>query len=167
MNSFFSNDRTFTRPMAKISLLVFWNKTILITVLFYTISSCTFSINIIEKVLKDSDPSIHAIMKNAEAHEIQILLTEVVKDANGIPNFLETEYNVNENKYFYPASTVKLPIAILTLQKIKELNAQGIPINSTTAFEVRDQIGRLVIRSDSTEEVGKVVETDHWLSRYP
>ena len=76
MNSFFSNDRTFTRPMAKISLLVFWNKTILITVLFYTISSCTFSINIIEKVLKDSDPSIHAIMINAEAHEIQILLTD-------------------------------------------------------------------------------------------
>ncbi|MBT7654233.1 MAG: hypothetical protein HN562_03745, partial [Flavobacteriaceae bacterium] len=156
MNSFFSNDRTFTRPIAKISLLVFWNKTILITVLFYTISSCTFSINIIEKVLKDSDPSIHAIMKNAEAHEIQILLTEVVKDANGIPIFLETEYNVNENKYFYPASTVKLPIAILTLQKIKELNAQGIPINSTTAFEVRDQMGRLVIKSDSTQKMGKV-----------
>ena len=60
-------------------------------------------------------------MKNAEAHEIQILLTEVVKDANGIPIFLETEYNVNENKYFYPASTVKLPIAILTLQKIKRI----------------------------------------------
>ena len=95
-------------------------------------------------------------MKNAEAHEIQILLTEVVKDANGIPIFLETEYNVNENKYFYPASTVKLPIAILTLQKIKELNAQGIPINSTTAFEVRDQMGRLVIKSDSTEKMGKV-----------
>ena len=155
MNSFFSNDRTFTRPISKIILLVFWNKTILITVLFFTISSCTFSINIIEKVLKNSDPSIQKIMKNAEAHEIQILLTEVVKDANGIPIFLETEYNVNENKYFYPASTVKLPIAILTLQKIKELNAQGIPINSTTAFEVRDQIGGLVIRSDSTEENGK------------
>ena len=156
MNSFFSNDRTFTRLIGKIILLVFWNKTILFTVLFFAISSCTFSINIIEKVLKNSDPSIQRIIKNVEAHEIQILLTEVVKDAKGIPIFLETEYNVNENKYFYPASTVKLPIAILTLQKIKELNAQGIPINSTTAFEVRDQIGKLVIRSDSTEEMGKV-----------
>ena len=155
MNSFFSNDRTFTRLIGKIILLVFWNKTILFTVLFFAISSCTFSINIIEKVLKNSDPSIQRIIKNVEAHEIQILLTEVVKDAKGIPIFLETEYNVNENKYFYPASTVKLPIAILTLQKIKELNAQGIPINSTTAFEVRDQIGKLVIRSDSTEEMGK------------
>ena len=156
MINFFSNDRTFTRPIAKIILLVLWNKTILITLLFFTISSCTFSINIIEKVLKNSDPSIQGIMKNAEEHEIQILLTEVVKDANGIPIFLETEYNVNENKYFYPASTVKLPIAILTLQKIKELNAQGIPINATTAFEVRDQMGGLVIRSDSTEKMGKV-----------
>ena len=82
MINFFSNDRTFTRPIAKIILLVLWNKTILITLLFFTISSCTFSINIIEKVLKNSDPSIQGIMKNAEEHEIQILLTEVVKDAN-------------------------------------------------------------------------------------
>ncbi|MDB4227513.1 hypothetical protein N9799_01765, partial [Flavobacteriaceae bacterium] len=70
MNSFFSNDRTLTRPISKIILLVFCNKTILITVLFFTISSCTFSINIIEKTLKNSDPSIQKIMKNAEAHEI-------------------------------------------------------------------------------------------------
>tara|TARA_B110000285_G_scaffold233927_1_gene309202 strand:+ start:1921 stop:3006 length:1086 start_codon:yes stop_codon:yes gene_type:complete len=95
-------------------------------------------------------------MKNAEAHEIQILFTEVTKDAKGMPVFLESAYNVNEKNHFYPASTTKLPIVALTLQKIKELNALGIPINTTTAFEIRDRKGALIVAEDSTQKRGKV-----------
>ena len=37
-----------------------------------------------------------------------------------LPFIVEFEYNIDTNKYFYPASTVKLPIALFALEKLNE-----------------------------------------------
>ena len=38
---------------------------------------------------------------------------------------------MDDQRYFYPASTVKLPIAILALEKLRDLNIPGLDRNST------------------------------------
>ena len=48
--------------------------------------------------------------------------------------FEEEFYQIDERRYFYPASTVKLPIAILALQKLNALKSQGFQINGDTPF---------------------------------
>lgn len=45
--------------------------------------------------------------------------------------FTDHHFNLDAGNYFYPASTVKLPVAILALQKLNELNIPGLDRNST------------------------------------
>ena len=124
-----------------------------ISLIFLT---CDTNLNRIENVLKNTNPKIQHLIKNAAAHEIQILLTEIKRDTLGQPRFIETAYQVDEEQYFYPASTAKLPIAALTLQKIKELNANGISITAHTPFQINTPHGESLVLQDSTELEGKL-----------
>jgi hypothetical protein len=69
------------------------------------------------------NPLLHAVATNPE-HEVQIIYTSISQDNS----WSTEEFQVNDSLYFYPASTVKLPVAILALQKINELNEQGITV---------------------------------------
>lgn len=124
-----------------------------ISLIFLT---CDTNLNRIENVLKNTNPKIQHLIKNAAAHEIQILLTEIKRDTLGQPRFIETAYQVDEEQYFYPASTAKLPIAALALQKIKELNANGISITAHTSFQINTPHGESLVLQDSTELEGKL-----------
>jgi hypothetical protein len=71
-------------------------------------------------------------MDSLENHEIQIKLSEITKNDKGEIAFKDYEFQVNDSTYFYPASTVKLPIAILALEKVEELEN----ITSLTPFHI-------------------------------
>ena len=64
---------------------------------------------------------------------LQIVYTQINrgKKAKDKIKFTEHTYGVDADKYFYPASTVKLPVAILALQKLNELKITGLDKNST------------------------------------
>ncbi len=95
---------------------------ILITVLILGLMSCS-SEKVLLKTIK-KDKFLKSVAENP-LHEVQIILTKVDKKTNEV----STEYyNVNDSIYFYPASTVKMPIAILTLQRLNELKTQGVEI---------------------------------------
>ncbi|HSQ45201.1 MAG TPA: serine hydrolase [Ginsengibacter sp.] len=66
------------------------------------------------------------ILKNKSLWNVQIIYTQINRDKNNVPSFKDYFFNVDSGKYFYPASTVKLPIALLALQKLNELNKTGI-----------------------------------------
>lgn len=55
-------------------------------------------------------------------HRVQVIYTQIDRDADNVPSFRTFEYRVNPDEYFYPASTVKLPTALLALEKINRLN---------------------------------------------
>ena len=59
-------------------------------------------------------------MKDLPSYEVQVLFSEVVRDEKGQVSFKEDQFQVNDNNYFYPASSVKLPIAILALEALNE-----------------------------------------------
>ena len=94
--------------------------------LFFVLS-CDFSTNPIKSVIKN-DEFLSKILKNKEQHEIQVIFTEISRNKDGEPIFKDFEFQVDENKYFYPASTTKLPIVVLTLDKINKLRSSGINI---------------------------------------
>lgn len=87
------------------------------------IGSCTSHKNILAEAIS-SDLYLKGIAENP-AYEVQIIYTRVDKKKK---KFVSYQYKVDPAKYFYPASTVKMPIAILSLQKINELNKSGIDI---------------------------------------
>ena len=92
---------------------------------------------VIQNILWSSDePAIQEALANLDSHEIQILYTRIHRNSEGKASFERLSFQENPNQYFYPASTVKLPIAILALQKIRKLQSQGIPISPESSMKI-------------------------------
>ena len=75
----------------------------------------------LDSLLKSYPQYFGEILKNRKDLNVQIIYTQVNRGANGIANLQHHYFNVNADKYFYPASTVKLPVVLLALQKLNEL----------------------------------------------
>ena len=74
----------------------------------------------LRSILKNSESElINYVYKNKEKFEVQIILTELKKRKNGF-TIHKKKFNVDKKNYFYPASSIKLPIALLTIEKINE-----------------------------------------------
>ena len=72
-----------------------------------------------------------AILKNRKNWNVQVIYTQVNRDKNNRPSFTDYYFNVDSTQYFYPASTVKLPTALLALQRLHELSSTGIDRNTS------------------------------------
>lgn len=70
----------------------------------------------LETVLESKRPAIKNVMKDLAKFEVQILYTKIEKDANGKATFTDYSFQLNDKNYFYPASSVKLPVAVLALE---------------------------------------------------
>lgn len=74
----------------------------------------------IERALSSGSPALQRVMDNLAQHEVQILFTEVIRPAAGEVQLSHDEFEVRDGSYHYPASTVKLPVALLALEKLTE-----------------------------------------------
>jgi len=111
---------------------------------------CSLETNPIKSSFRKND-FLKEIIKEKEDYEIQILLTKI-DQSNSKIDFQEYEYQLDDNKYFYPASTIKLPIVVLTLKKINELRSKGseITLKSKITLNYKDDYSELVIRDSIT-----------------
>ncbi len=82
--------------------------------------------NVLDSLLQSHPEYFAFILKNKEALNVQVIYTQINRDANNIPSFADYTFNVDNEQYFYPASTVKMPISFLALQKLNELNINGL-----------------------------------------
>jgi hypothetical protein len=71
------------------------------------------------------------ITADPEKYRVQIIYTQIDRDENNHPSFTSYTYRLNEEEYFYPASTVKLPAAALALEKITALGIDGLTRDTT------------------------------------
>ncbi|MEO6188435.1 MAG: serine hydrolase, partial [Ginsengibacter sp.] len=70
-----------------------------------------------------------------KARNVQIIYTKVNRDKHNHPEFLNYYFNVDSSQYFYPASTVKMPTALLALQKLNEISSTGVTKSTTMVTE--------------------------------
>jgi len=96
---------------------------------------CSFSSDPIKSAFKE-DKFLRKIIKDKDNYEIQILYTEVSKNKLGQTEFSNFQFQLNDEKYFYPASTIKLPIAVMSLSKINELRAEGLNISIKSKIQL-------------------------------
>jgi len=82
--------------------------------------------NLLENLLKQNEATFHTVLENPAKFRIQIIYTKIDKLKNGKTTLSTYTYHVNAKKYFYPASTVKLPAALLTLEKLNQLSIKGL-----------------------------------------
>lgn len=108
----------------------------------------------LETLMQHYPQYFDGILKNREGLNVQIIYTQVNRRANGSPDLTPYYFNVNPGKYFYPASTVKLPIVLLALQKLNELKDKGIDRNSTMITETAFS-GQSAVFNDPTAIDGR------------
>ena len=89
----------------------------------------------LKTLLKEAAPGLDSLVWMDEAHAVQIIYTQVDRTASGKPRFTNHYYQVDPAKYFYPASTVKMPVALLALQKLNQLKVPGLDKHSTMITE--------------------------------
>jgi beta-lactamase class A len=89
----------------------------------------------LEEMLKQQPAQFEKILADKKNLNVQIIYTQVDRGANGIAALKNFYYNLNPAHYFYPASTVKLPVALLALQRLNELKDKGIDKNTTMITE--------------------------------
>ena len=89
-------------------------------------------------ILHSSNGIIQDVLKEKDQYELQILYTQIDRDENGLAHFTSHSYEMDTTKYFYPASTVKMPVAFLAIERINELaltEHEDISIFSSILFD--------------------------------
>jgi len=97
-------------------------KWFLLSVLFLFIACNTESgKNPLEEILYSAPQIVKDVIDQKDRYDVQIRYTLINRDSLNHPSFTSHEFNVDDNRYFYPASTVKMPIAFLAMEYVNDL----------------------------------------------
>jgi hypothetical protein len=108
---------------------------ILFSILFYSESIGQINTQLLESLMKQQPDQFAEILNNPNEYRVQLFYTQIDRDVNNIPHFKEYSYRLNPQEYFYPASTVKMPLAILALDKINSLQIPGLTKSTTLYYD--------------------------------
>ncbi|MCS7297935.1 MAG: serine hydrolase [Bacteroidia bacterium] len=116
--------------------------------------------------LSEKAPHLQSYIQKAQFYRIQILYTQINRDAQNRPILKHYAFRLDTTEYFYPASLVKLPLAALALERIEHLKAHGITPRTpfslipgqtgclkaapTKPYSVADCIRRQMVFSDNS-----------------
>jgi len=131
---------------------VYW-----LIVIGWTVTSCAGRLTenqfLVESMMKKHPAKFRNILKNRDTLEVQIIYTQIDRDSLNRPHFRSFYFHVDSTKYFYPASTVKLPIALLALEKLNRLSLNGLD-KFTPMFNDSVYAGQFSVKKDTTSENG-------------
>jgi hypothetical protein len=83
-------------------------------------------IGLIERLINNESESMKEIINKTSKYQVQILYTKVGRDEDNQTKFTSFSYNLDSKQYFYPASAIKLSACVLALEKLNELNIDGL-----------------------------------------
>ena len=78
--------------------------------------------NALNEIVDSMGAEFPNIVSNPEKHRLQILYTQINRNQKNEPIFKTFSFGVDTLRYFYPASSTKLPIAVLALEKARKIN---------------------------------------------
>ncbi|WP_373514249.1 serine hydrolase, partial [Persicitalea sp.] len=87
---------------------------------------------------QNENPVFQEVIRQPEKYRLQILYTRIDRNARNKPTFTDFAFNLDSTFYFNPASIVKLPLVLLSLEKINRMNMPGVdkftPMQFDSAF---------------------------------
>jgi len=110
--------------------------------------------NFLEELMKNYPQYFDYILQRRDSLKVQIIYTQINRDVHNHPSFKNYYFNVNPGKYFYPASTVKLPVAMMALQRLNELRKPGLDKNSSMITDTAYS-GQTPVFNDPTTPDGR------------
>jgi hypothetical protein len=102
-----------------------------------------------------------SVVANADEHRLQILYTQIDRDPANRPTFRSFPYRLTD-AYFYPASTVKLPAAVLALEKLNDLAVPGLtrdtPLRIEAGTPAQTAVERDASKADGLPTIAHYIE---------
>ena len=80
-------------------------------------------------------PIFREVIRHPETYRLQVIYTQIDRDKANTPLFRNYYFRVDSMDYFNPASTVKLPLAALSLEKLNVLNQPQITKFTAMQFD--------------------------------
>lgn len=108
----------------------------------------------LEQLLAGYPQYFDTLLKLRKESNLQIIYTQVDRGTNGMPVLKNAYFNVDSGRYFYPSSTLQLPVALLTLQALNELKPLGIELQSTMLTQ-KGHPSQTAVYNDPTIPGGK------------
>ena len=78
--------------------------------------------NILNEIIDSMGAEFPNVVRSPEKHRLQILYTQINRNQKNEPTFKTFSFGVDTSRYFYPASSTKLPIAVLAVEKARMIN---------------------------------------------
>lgn len=105
-------------------------------------------------LLTERSAYLNSLIRNNDQYHIKIIYTQIDRRPNNKPQFTNYYFNADPAQYFYPASTVKMPVSFLALQRLNELKERGLDKNATMITEAAYP-GQTPVYNDPTSEDGR------------
>jgi hypothetical protein len=83
----------------------------------------------------DTAAVLREVLAAPDSFRVQIMYTQINRDHRNQPHFKHYHFHVSSDLYFYPASTVKLPLALLSLEKLNGLGRMGVDKFTRMAYD--------------------------------
>ena len=101
----------------------------------------------------ESDSLFQSVIQHPEIFRFQIIYTQINRDKNNVPSFTNYYFNYDSLRYFNPASTVKMPLAFLSLEKLNQLKKKGVDMFTPMQYD-SSYSRQTILYKDSTAENG-------------
>jgi hypothetical protein len=76
-----------------------------------------------------------SVLQHPETYRLQIIYTQINRNRHNKPRFTNYYFHYHPELYFNPASMVKMPLAFLALEKLQEMNVNGVTKYTTIQFD--------------------------------
>ncbi|GAA3917704.1 serine hydrolase [Hymenobacter algoricola] len=121
--------------------------------------------NPLPRLLRADTVRFGRVLRDPARYRLQILYTQINRDAHNRPHFRTFRYRVRPGQYFYPASTVKLPAAVLALQKLRFLRQHphlgrlgpDSPLRIDSAFAGQTRVARDTSSASGRASIGHYI----------
>lgn len=94
------------------------------------------------------------VLAQPDKYRLQIIYTRMDRGKNNKPSFTNYYFHYDPDLYFNPASTVKMPLAFLALEKLNEANIKGVDKYTTVQFD-SSQAWQKTLYTDTSAANGK------------
>lgn len=97
-----------------------------------------------ELLYKNASPFLKGVLDNKDTFQYQVIYTQIDRDKRNRPSFTHYYLNVDRDRYFNPASTVKLPTVLAAFEKLNDLHRKGVdkytPMLTDSAWSAQSRV---------------------------
>lgn len=108
--------------------------------------------NVLESIIQ-ADTFLNRIATQAP-YQVQIIYTQINRNGKNKPKFKQFTFGLDPDLYFYPASTVKMPAALLALEKVNNLSQKGL-FPEATMHTLAARVPQTAVEKDESAQYKK------------